>query len=108
MLLWNESAWRRRDRFTPHNAAIYGLEPVKKLENAALMTDFSLGKDVRAAAIPAAGPNNTGQSKKTLNPLGESKKNRLAALPAQLQPAAGMRPRVRLAIRPFLLSRDVF
>ena len=49
-------------------------------------------------------PSNAGQAKKTRNPGGESKKGRLAALPARLQPAAGMRPRVRLAIRPFLLS----
>ncbi|MCX6969923.1 MAG: hypothetical protein NTV93_07175, partial [Verrucomicrobia bacterium] len=45
-----------------------------------------------------------GQAKKTRNPLGESRKGRLAALLAQLQPAEGMRLRERLAIRPFLLS----
>ena len=53
-------------------------------------------------------PSNAGQAKKTRNPVGESKKGRLAALPARLQPAAGMRPRVRLAIRPFLLSCGAF
>jgi hypothetical protein len=51
-------------------------------------------------------PSNAGQ--KTRNPVGESKKGRLAALPARLQLAAGMCPRVRLAIRPFLLSRGAF
>ena len=51
---------------------------------------------------------NAGQAKKTRNPMGESKKGSLAALPARLQPAAGMRPRVRLAIRPFLLSCGAF
>ncbi len=44
-------------------------------------------------------PSNASQAKKTRNPVGESKKGRLAALPARLHPAAGMRPRVRLAIR---------
>ena len=53
-------------------------------------------------------PGNAGQAKKTRNPVGESKTGRLAALPARLQPAAGMRSRVRLAIRPFLLSRGGF
>ncbi len=53
-------------------------------------------------------PRNAGQSKKTRNPVGESKKGSLAALPARLQSAAGMRPRVRLAIPPFLLSRGAF
>ncbi|MCX6968762.1 MAG: hypothetical protein NTV93_01235, partial [Verrucomicrobia bacterium] len=48
---------------------------------------------------------NAGQAKKTRNPLGESRKGRLAALLAQLQPAEGMRLRECLAIRPFLLSR---
>ena len=40
--------------------------------------------------------------------MGKSKKGRLAALPARLQLAAGMRPRVRLAIRHFLLSCGAF
>ncbi len=62
-------------------------------------------------------PSNAGQAKKTRNPggkkgshpfQGESKKGRLSVLPARLQPATGMRPRVRLAIRPFLLSRGIF
>ena len=53
-------------------------------------------------------PSDAGQSKKTRNPVGESKKGRLAALPVRLQPAAGMRPRVRLPIRPVLLSRGAF
>ena len=84
---------------------------MKKLQSAALLLDFWLGQGVRAPAIPAAvlsRPSNAGQAKKTRNPVGESKKGRLAALPARLQPAAGMRPRVRLAIRPFLLSRGAF
>ena len=74
----------------------------KKLQSAALLLDFWLGQGVRAAAIPAAvlpmlcialraafgrlspfarlsRPSNAGQSKKTRNPLGESKKGRLAA-----------------------------
>jgi hypothetical protein len=87
------------------------LEPVKKLQSAALLLDFWLGQGVRAAGIPAAvlsRPSNAGQAKKTRNPVGESKKGRLAALPARLQPAAGMRPRVRLAIRPFLLLCGAF
>ena len=54
---------------------------------------------------PLYRPSNAGQAKKTRNPVGESKKGRLAALSARLQPAAGMRPRMRLAIRLFLLSR---
>jgi hypothetical protein len=107
------------------------LEPVKKLQSAALLLDFRLGQGVRAAATPAAvlpmlcialranfgrlspfgrlsRPGNAGQAKKTRHLVGKSKKGRLAALPARLQPAAGMRPRVRLAIRPFLLSCGAF
>ena len=42
-----------------------------------------------AAVLPR--PSNACQAKKTRNPVGESKKGRLAALPARLQPAAGMR-----------------
>jgi hypothetical protein len=75
---------------------------VKKLQSAALLLNFWLGQGVRAAAIPAAvfsRPSNAGQAKKTRNPVGESEKGRLAALPARLQLAAGMRPRMRLAIR---------
>ena len=107
------------------------LRTCEKLQSAALLLDFWLGQGVRAAAIPAAvlpmlcialraafgrlspfarlsRASKAGQSKKTRNPVGESKKGRLAALPARLQPAAGMRPRVRLAIRPFLLSCGAF
>ena len=87
------------------------LEPVKKLQSAALLLDFWLGQGVRAVAIPAAvlsRPSNAGQTKKTRNPMGESKKGSLAAFPARLRPAAGMRPRVRLAIGPFLLSCGAF
>ena len=94
---------------------------MKKLQSAALLLDFWLGQGVRAAAIPAgvlpmlcialraafgrlspfarlSRPSNAGQAKKTRNPMGERRKGRPPALPARLQPAAGMRPRVRLAI----------
>ena len=104
---------------------------MKKLQSAALLLDFWVGQGVRAAAIPAAvlpmlcialraafgrlspfarlsRPSNAGQAKKIRNPMGKSKKGRLAALPARLQPAAGMRPRVRLAIQPFFLSCGAF
>ena len=40
--------------------------------------------------------------KRHANPVGESKKDRLAALPARLQGAAGMGPRVRLDHTAFL------
>ena len=88
---------------------------MKKLQSAALLLDFWLGQGVRAAAIPAAGlsmlrialraafgrlspfarlsrPSNAGQAKKTRNPMGKSKKGRLAALPARLQPLRGCAP----------------
>jgi hypothetical protein len=84
---------------------------VKKLQNAALLKDFGLGQGERVAAIPAAilcRPSNAGQAKETRNAVGESKKDRLAALPARLQGAAGMGPRVLLDLRPFLLSRGGF
>ena len=101
------------------------LEPVKKLQSAALLLAFWLGQGVRAAVTPAAvlpmlcialraafdrlsRLSNVGQGKKTRNPVGDSKKGRLAALLARSQPAAGMRPCVRLAIRPFSLSRGAF
>ena len=79
---------------------------MKKLQSAALLLDFWLGQGVRAAAIPAAvlsRPSNAGQAKKTRNPVGESKKGRLAALPARLQPAAGMRRALACAL-PYGLS----
>jgi hypothetical protein len=82
------------------------LEPVKKLQSAALLLDFWLGQGVRAAAIPAAvlsRPSNAGQAKKTRNPVGESKKGRLSALPARLRPAAGMRRALACAL-PYGLS----
>jgi hypothetical protein len=63
---------------------------------------------LRAAFGRLSRPSNVGHAKKTRNPVGDSKKGRLAALLARLQPAAGMRPRVRLAIQPFLLSRGAF
>ena len=78
--------------------------------------DFLSGQLGRAAAIPAAGlsrSTNAGQAKKTRNPggkkgshpfRGKSKKSQ-AVLPAQSKPAAGLLPRRRLAIWPFLLSR---
>ncbi len=50
-------------------------------------------------------PGQQRQSKKTRNPSGEGQKGRMAALPAQLQPAKGMRLRRRLATQPFCLSR---
>jgi len=73
-----------------------------------LLLDFWSDQGARAAAIPAAvlsRPSNAGQNKKTRNPSGGSKKCRLAALLAQLQPAEGMRLRERLAIRHFLFPR---
>jgi hypothetical protein len=48
-------------------------------------------------------PSNAGQAKKTRNPVGESKTGRLAALPARLQPAAGMRRALACAL-PYGLS----
>jgi hypothetical protein len=132
-MLLRPSADVRLKDLTRHMAEFFNslLEPVKKLQSAALLLDFWLGQGVRAAAIPAAvlpmlcialraafgrlspfarlsRPSNAGQAKKTRNPVGESRKGRLVALPARLQPAAGMRPRVRLAIRPFLLSCGAF
>ena len=100
---------------------------MKKLQSAALLLDFWLGprregggntrrvlpmlcialRAAFAGCLPFARlscPSNAGQAKKRRNAMGESKKGRLAALPARLQPAAGMPPRVRLARRPFLLS----
>ena len=100
---------------------------MKKLQSAALLLDFWLGQGVRAAAIPAAvlpmlctalraafgrlspfarlsRPSNAGQAKKTRNPVGESKKGRLAALPARLQPAAGDAPSRACCHTVFLLS----
>jgi hypothetical protein len=79
-----------------------------------LLLDFWLAQGVRAAAIPAAvlpmlcialrafgrlspfarlsRPSNAGQAKKTRNPMVESKKGHLAALPARLKPAGGDAP----------------
>jgi hypothetical protein len=75
-----------------------------------LLKDFWPGQGASTAVIPAAvlpRARNAGRAKKTRNPLGESRKGRLAALPARLQPATGMRPRSRLATRPFLLSHGL-
>ena len=78
------------------------LRTCEKIQSAALLLDFWLGQGVRAAAIPAAvlpmlcialraafgrlspfarlsRPSNAGQAKETRNPMGESKKGRLAA-----------------------------
>jgi transposase-like protein len=49
---------------------------------------------------------NAGQRQKRRNPKGESALGRLAALAARSKPAAGIFPRVRLAIRPKVFSRD--
>ena len=43
-------------------------------------------------------PSNADQAKKTRNPVGESKKGRLAALPARLRPATGMRRALACAL----------
>src|SRR4029077_10917496 len=58
------------------------------------------------AAVP---PEQRGKSQKDTQPYGrEQERPSGAALPARLQPAAGMRPRVRLAIQPFFLSCGAF
>ncbi len=75
-----------------------------------LLMDFWPGQGANTAVIPAAVSSrvsNAGRAKKTRNPLGESRKGRLAALPARVQPALGMLPRRRLATRPFLLSHGL-
>ena len=63
-----------------------------KIRECRIAGDFSTGQGERAVAIPTAGlsrPINAGQSEKTRNPSGESKKGRLAALPARSKPARG-------------------
>jgi hypothetical protein len=119
-----------RQTVRPH-CACGKLRTCEETTKCRVAAGFWLGQGVRAAAIPAAvlpmlcivlraafgrlspfgrlsRPSNAGQAKKTRNPMGESKKGRVAALPTRLQSAAGMRPRVRLAIRPFLLSCGAF